>query len=288
MGENNLKPAIISVSSHVARGSVGNRAAVFALEAFGFPVWAVPTVILPWHPGHGPSQRIIPKDVDFDKFIKDITHAPWVDEIGAILTGYIADASQVKTIAQMILSLKSENPDIVYACDPVIGDHGNIYVKEQTAVSVREQLIPLADVITPNAFELAWLAGYDQPATIEAIVDIASGLGEQEKLITSVPASSRDHIGNLYLHQKERWLANHARVKNPPNGTGDLTAAIFLARKLSGATAYENLKATSESVFEILKLSIDQKRNELTLENNVASLLKPKTKISLSKLEIRK
>ena len=52
------KGAIIVISSHVVRGTVGNRAAVFALETLGHPVWAVPTVILPWHPGHGPSRRI--------------------------------------------------------------------------------------------------------------------------------------------------------------------------------------------------------------------------------------
>ena len=50
--------AVIVVSSHVARGSVGNRAAVFALETLGHPVWAVPTVMLPWHPGHGRATRI--------------------------------------------------------------------------------------------------------------------------------------------------------------------------------------------------------------------------------------
>ena len=52
--------AVIVVSSHVVRGSVGNRAAVFALETLGFPVWAVPTVILPWHPGHSRATRIVP------------------------------------------------------------------------------------------------------------------------------------------------------------------------------------------------------------------------------------
>jgi pyridoxine kinase len=52
--------AVIVISSHVVRGSVGNRAAVFALETLGHPVWAVPTVILPWHPGHGPAKRIVP------------------------------------------------------------------------------------------------------------------------------------------------------------------------------------------------------------------------------------
>jgi pyridoxine kinase len=53
------RPGILVISSHVVRGSVGNRAAVFALESLGFPVWAVPTVTLAWHPGQGTAMRIV-------------------------------------------------------------------------------------------------------------------------------------------------------------------------------------------------------------------------------------
>ena len=68
--------AVIVVSSHVARGSVGNRAAVFALETLGHPVWAVPTVLLPWHPGHGRATRIVPDADQFSAFVKDLERAP--------------------------------------------------------------------------------------------------------------------------------------------------------------------------------------------------------------------
>ena len=67
--------AVIVISSHVIRGSVGNRAAVFALETLGYPVWAVPTVILPWHPGHGPSTRITVSEGDFNSLIDDLIRA---------------------------------------------------------------------------------------------------------------------------------------------------------------------------------------------------------------------
>ncbi|MGC4034134.1 MAG: hypothetical protein QM754_20835 [Tepidisphaeraceae bacterium] len=82
--EHTDKPrAVIVISSHVARGSVGNRAAVFALETLGFPVWAVPTVILPWHPGHSRATRIVPPVDQFKAMMADLERAPWLGEVGA-------------------------------------------------------------------------------------------------------------------------------------------------------------------------------------------------------------
>ena len=82
------RPAVISISSHVARGTVGNRAVVLALESLGFPVWAVPTVTLPWHPGHGPSTRIVPPPAQFAAMVDDLAGSPWLGEVGAVITGY--------------------------------------------------------------------------------------------------------------------------------------------------------------------------------------------------------
>ena len=65
VAQRSSRPAVVAISSHVARGSVGNRAIVFALESLGFPVWSVPTVTLPWHPGHGPAPRIVPDGATF-------------------------------------------------------------------------------------------------------------------------------------------------------------------------------------------------------------------------------
>ncbi|TJU88461.1 MAG: pyridoxal kinase, partial [Mesorhizobium sp.] len=88
--------AVIVISSHVARGSVGNRAAVFALETLGFPVWAVPTVILPWHPGHGRATRIVPPLDQFKALMADLERAPWLGEVGAVLSGYLGEAGQAE------------------------------------------------------------------------------------------------------------------------------------------------------------------------------------------------
>src|SRR5690606_38983669 len=106
--------AVIVVSSHVARGSVGNRAAVFALEALGHPVWAVPTVILPWHPGHGPGTRIVPQPDQFAALMRDLEGAPWLGEVGAVLSGYLGDAGQAACLASLVASVKARNPRALY------------------------------------------------------------------------------------------------------------------------------------------------------------------------------
>ena len=115
-------PAVIVISSHVVRGTVGNRAAVFALESLGFPVWAVPTVTLPWHPGHGRATRIVPDSAGFAAMMDDLSKAPWLPEVGAILTGYLGDATQAAAIAKLVQAVKKHNPKATYLCDPVIGD----------------------------------------------------------------------------------------------------------------------------------------------------------------------
>ena len=102
--------AVIVISSHVARGSVGNRAAVFALETLGHPVWAVPTVLLPWHPGHGPATRIVPDADQFSAFMKDLERAPWLGEVAGVLSGYLGDARQAVDVAALVHRVKAKNP----------------------------------------------------------------------------------------------------------------------------------------------------------------------------------
>ncbi len=77
------------VSSHVVRGSVGGRAG-FVLERLGHRVWTLPTVQLPWHPGHGKGHRIIPTEADFAAMVDDLCRAPWLGKVGAIMTAISA------------------------------------------------------------------------------------------------------------------------------------------------------------------------------------------------------
>ena len=275
--------AVIVISSHVVRGSVGNRAAVFALESLGFPVWALPTVVLPWHPGHGPSTRLTFGESDFDHAIDDLIGAPWLSEVKAVLTGYFGNAAQPHSVARLVRALRHHNPDLLYVCDPVMGDVGGLYIREETAVAIRDELLPLASVATPNRYELEWLVGARLSTNAE-IMEAALSLGPSRMLVTSAVPMMAGGTGNLYLSGKHALLAEHRLIENPPNGLGDLTSALLLARLLAGVPEERAVQLTTASVFEILARTAKRGGDELTLESDASSLSTPMAMVQMRHL----
>lgn len=275
--------AIIVVSSHVTRGSVGNRAAVFALETLGFPVWAAPTVILPWHPGHGPATRIVPEPDQFAAFMRDLERAPWLGEVGAVLSGYLGDAAQADAVASLVAAVRAKNPLALYMCDPVMGDAGGLYVPQATAEALRDRLMPIADIATPNRFELQWLTGSPVEDTGSAMA-AALAAGPTTMLVTSAPALMAGSTGNLLIDGGQALLAEHRVIQNPPQGLGDLLSAVFLARLLSGQPMAKALQSATASVFEILARTAKRGADELTLETDAASLSHPMAMVQLRHL----
>lgn len=275
---------MIVISSHVARGSVGNRAAVFALETLGHPVWAVPTVILPWHPGHGRATRIVPEPEKFAALMKDLENARWLGEVGAVLSGYLGDASQTKAVASLVEAVKAKNPRAVYICDPVMGDSGGLYVPVETATAIRDVLMPIADIATPNRYELEWMSDAKLDDA-KAVIAAALHAGPPSMLVTSAPALLAGSTGNLLLTPSEALLAEHRIIEKPPSGLGDLTAAVYLARLLAGQPVAKALQSTTAAVFEILARTAKRGGDELQLETDSESLSHPMAMVQLRHLQ---
>ncbi|MFQ6239854.1 pyridoxal kinase PdxY [Sinorhizobium meliloti] len=275
--------AVIVISSHVVRGAVGNRAAVFALEMLGHRVWALPTVVLPWHPGHGRSTRVTMPDEDFRSIIGDLVAAPWIGEVRGVLSGYLGSPEQAAAVAGLVKALRQRNPALFYACDPILGDAGGLYVPVEIASAIRDLLLPLATLATPNRFELSWLAG-DSLETNAAILDAAVDLGPSRVLVTSAIPMMSGGTGNLYLSGRHALLAEHRLIDNPPNGTGDLLSAVFLARLLEGLPEERALQMATASVYEIIARSRKRDSDELTLEQDASSLATPMAMVQMRRL----
>lgn len=277
------RKTVIVISSHVVRGSVGNRAAVFALESLGHPVWALPTVILPWHPGHGRATRMtIPPDV-FSAMIDDLCGAPWLGEVGAVLSGYLGDPGHAAAIRRLVDAVRQRNGDVPYLCDPVIGDIGGLYVPQATADAIRDELLPIASIATPNRFELAWFAGaaLDDNASV---MDAALSLGPERVLVTSAVPMMSGGIGNLLLTARHAFMAEHRAIQDVPNGLGDLLSAVFLSRQLSGEGDERALQMATASVFEVLARTVKRGSDELTLEQDAGSLARPMAMVQMRRL----
>ena len=284
--ERSSRPAVVAISSHVARGSVGNRAIVFALETLGFPVWSVPTVTLPWHPGHGPAPRIVPDSATFADFMAALATSPHLGEVGAVVTGYLGAAEQAAPVADFIAAARRANPDLLHVCDPVIGDRGGLYVPDAVASEIRDRLFSTADIVTPNRFEFAWLTGTEAGDNSE-IIHAAADLAARHVLVTSAHSMLAGGTGNLLVSDGKAVLAEHRNIDNPPNGPGDLTAALFLARLLGGGDPEKALQLATASVYELVARACKRGADELMLETDRDSFARPMAMVQLRRLAVR-
>lgn len=277
------KPAVIVISSHVARGSVGGRGALFVLERLGHPVWFVPTVMLAWHPGHGRSTRIETPLNRFTDLLDDLAESPFLADVGAILTGYFADPMQAVAAAQFIEKVRAKRPDMLVVVDPIMGDKGHLYVHAETAGAIRDWLVPQASLITPNVFELGWLTGEPVEGTT-AIVAAARKLALPQVVVTSAPALMRGSIGTVLVAGEDAYMAEHREVSGAPNGTGDLLTAVLTARLLAGARPETALKGACAAVFEMVARSARAGADELRLSAEQDVIVHPMAEVSIRRM----
>lgn len=277
------KKPILVITSQVVRGGISGRGLVFTLQRLGHPVWFFPTILLPWHPGHGKGKRITASNTDFTEIAEELANSSKISEIGGVISGYLGHAEQAEPIAELVKTIQDRNPDALYVCDPVIGDHfgdsGGLYVPEATAVAIRNKLIPLADVVTPNGFELGWLTGHDVTSELQAL-SAARALGTERVLVTSSPALRRNSIANLLVGPNGAVAAEHAAVPNPPHGTGDLMAGLFLSRHLDGLSDTDALVRAAGSTFELVARSVKKGADELLFAEEQQSLIRPMALVS--------
>lgn len=221
---------VLCLSSQVVWGPVGNTAAVPVLQAAGHEVLQVPTILLSHHPGHGaPAVQRIEAQA-FAGLIESVEAMGGLHGCAAVMTGYFASAGQVEAAAAVIRRLRGRDSSLMVLTDPVLGDDGRLYVAEAVARAIRDHLVPLASILTPNAFELSWLTGMpvvDRDSAAAA----AACLAVPEVLVTSVPIDEHS-LGTLLYGRDMTHFIPSAKLARVPNGTGDYLAGAYLAARL--------------------------------------------------------
>jgi pyridoxine kinase len=243
---------ILSLQSQVAGAFVGNSVACFAMERLGVRVIALPTVILGRRPDRGaPGGGPVPLPLlvsAMDALDDDGALA----RVDVVLTGYLGMPEQADLVLDMVQRVKAANPQAIYVCDPVLGDNGGFYVSDEIAHAVMHKLVPVADLITPNVWELETIAG--QPVTnLREMRNAARALGKPA-LVTSAP--SQTGAAAAYVSGPTAWLVETPRVPNAPKGTGDLFTALFLAQRLNGRSIAIALEAAAGATYDVIIRSL--------------------------------
>lgn len=230
---------VLILSSHVAASRVGGGAQALALARLGIEPILVPTVLYGRHPGHGPPGGGAVEAVTFAAMLGGVEAQGLFGRLDAVITGYFSSPEQVTIAGRALRAVKAASPGATVIVDPIMGDDDNgLYVKEAVAEALAELLVGEADVLAPNAWELARLTGC-------AAHDPASAMAAAQRLETPVMVSSirlGDEIGALYVARDEAWFACHAARDVAPKGTGDLLTALFTAGLLGGYGAPDALE----------------------------------------------
>ncbi len=279
------KAPVIVISSLVARGAVGGRASVFALERLGFPVVFVPTVVLPWHPGHGRAARMTPEAATFTRLIDDIAGAGWLGEVGAVLTGYFGDPDQVGVAAALVAAVKAANPAALHLCDPIIGDAGGLFQPEAIAVAIRDTLLPRADMATPNRFELGWLSRRSL-GDLADVRQAATALGPAEVVVTSASSDAANkRVDTVVVDPSGAACVSHRWASDSTvHGTGDLFAALYLAHRLDGAPPKGAAARAASTVLAMVAAAEAEGLDELPLARHQTAIVTPPPGVTIETL----
>ena len=261
---------ILSIQSSVAYGHVGNSAAVFPLQRIGVEVWPVNTVHFSNHTGYGAWRgMVLPAETVAD-VIQGIEERGMLPECDGVLSGYMGDASLGEVILDAFARVKQANPEAVYCCDPVMGDVGRgFFVRPGIPEFMRDQAVPAATLITPNQFELEYLANR-QVSTMESalgLVDQVMAGGPRVVLVTSLRRrdAGSDRIEMLAVDANGAFVVETPLLPVSVNGAGDMTAALFFAHWRQSESIQIALELTTAAVFAVLETTADAGAREIQL-----------------------
>jgi pyridoxine kinase len=261
---------VLSIQSSVAYGHVGNSAAVFPLQRLGHDVWPVLTVHFSNHTGYGEWRGPMLSAADVASVITGIAERDVLHQVDAVLSGYQGAEDMGAVILDAVDQVQKANPAAAYCCDPVLGDvDGGFYVRPGIPEFMRDSVVPRADILTPNQFELDFLTGRRTTSLADVLAAISDiqAMGPQHVLVTSVlVGDNADHRLDVIAASPEGvWAVSTPRLAITPSGCGDLTAALYLAHLTTTGSPAVALAATTSSVFAVLQKTIEAGTREIQL-----------------------
>jgi len=260
-------PSVLSIQSRVAYGHVGNAASVFALQRLGIEAWALDTVAFSNHTGHGKWRgAAVPAAVVAELF-EGIAALGVLPHLDAVLSGYLGDVATGPVLLDIVAEVRRANPQALFCCDPVIGDiDTGSYVTAGIAEFFRDRALAVADIVTPNRFELEYLTGHPVATLGDAATAAASLRAQGPGIVLVTSLDTRPgHMTMLAAGTDGEFLVETPSLPVILNGCGDVTAALFLGHLLLGAGLADALAMTAAAIFAVIETTARLSRYELAL-----------------------
>jgi len=274
--------SILSIQSHVSYGHVGNSAAVFPLQLQGHDVWPIHTVQFSNHTGYGSWTGQVFEASTISEIVRGIIERGALPQCQAVLSGYMGSAAIVRAVAHAVGEVRAANPKAIYCCDPVMGDEGRgIFVQPGIPDMMITTAIPLADIVTPNQFELELITQSTVRTLDDAIFAARKviAIGPKVVLVTSLVTKDgpENEIRVLAVTKDGAWTVSTPMLDFPIplNGAGDMLSALFLGHTVKGASVPEALSATVSGLYQVFANTHAAGTRELQIISTGAKVFAP-------------
>lgn len=270
---------ILTLQSHVVYGHAGNAAAVFPMQRLGHEVSVLNLLQFSNHTGYGTWGGHAISAAELKEIFKGLKQVGALTKLDCILSGYIGSVEQAQVIYDFVVEAKADYPKIIYCCDPVIGDERpGIYVKPEVAAFQRSHLVPLADWITPNRFELSQLVNRPIASVHEAITACEEIFNENKQGILATSIADQPGMTGLLLVTKNGAFhceTSQYKLIHTVHGTGDVTAATFMSHILSGDDVVYAMEKTANTLHDITQFTYEQGLTELAIIKCQETIVRP-------------
>ena len=247
---------ILSIQSAVTYGSVGNSVAAPVITKLGMQPLLINTISLAAHPGYGTIAGGATDQTQFSAILEALTTLRVLPHINNVLTGYLGDARQASPIHRMIQDWQTERHDGLYVLDPVLGDEGRLYVNSAVVDQIRQKLLPLAHIVTPNQFELGLLTESKINTVHDAAKAAMTMLQENPNLqavIATGIAKGKIGISDVKVTRQDVNTLDYAKRPHGVAGGGDLLTAILACWLTAGHDLNAAFAAASHDAHRIIE-----------------------------------
>ena len=250
--------AVLTIQSHVVAGHVGNSAAVFCLQRSGVEAWGLDTLQFSNHTAaKGWTGDVFPADC-VNRLVDGLAVCSGLENCDGVLSGYLGAKATGEAVLNTVKRVKNVNADAFYCCDPVMGDNGTLYVAKDIPDFMRNRAVPAADFITPNRFELGWLANQSVNSESDAIAAARRLIGNgrlKAVVVTGLPVGT-DGLAALTVEAGAAWRVVTPKLNFDASvccGAGDMTTALLVANFVKTHRLPESLAKAVSSVWGIIK-----------------------------------
>jgi hydroxymethylpyrimidine/phosphomethylpyrimidine kinase len=250
-----MTPRVLTIAGSDSGGGAGIQADLKTLAALGVFGTSALTAITAQNTRGVTHVHVLPPDIvraQIDAVVSDIG-------VDAVKTGMLANSEIVREVARALGSLGLER----LVVDPVMrAANGDPLIEREAERALVEELLPLAEISTPNSFEAEAIAGVEVRTVegMEAAAQRISHLTNKSVVVKGGRLGGESSV-DVLVHERTLLRLESTRLVGPrgsaTHGAGCCFSAAIAANRALGLPLIDAVQAAKRFVTEAIRRSVE-------------------------------